>query len=585
MSEGYLEINEHSQPIMDAAFSPDGTAVATASQDGYVKFFQIYMHEGKSPRCLHEWQPHDGKPLSYLDFLDNHSFYTPDEQFWKFAITGCENNTELKIWSCRSWACLQTITFNPHPSSSIKEGYFKVRLDSTSSYLLLSEINSRILYILEITKSNKDTDESKAYARNISEFLLPSPFLSFGILEASLRNFRTDSTTDDLYPCDENDDFDEQIVATVIRMYVVQPKRLQECQIAYQTDSSVNKMYQETTDVLNDEENNENIEKLTQILQNDLPKQFNDFQMLMQPTQPLNLMTPDAFSSPVKNDERKESPIIENSDIPSSTTIETSNFPRKEYASGGSSPSREVQEILSLNNSYSAHIYEEEKKEDTNGYENNFNENITNLEWPVAPIIKAKDVIKEEQRNLELSAGDNIVNHKDNVAMLQELIVALMSTVREQNSQLNTLQQEIKNLKMTQDKLQIPENLENVIEKQLELALARSNAQQAKIFEHWANARAAKDREFQESVVQNISHIMDQEVCEKLQSTINSEMKTAVLPVIGATFENLKHVLQEDFHQRLSNLDQMIKDSLTKLLISKVSVEITYNVSLWMLHK
>lgn len=75
LTDGYLEINEHSQPIMDAAFSPDGTAVATASIDGYVKFFQIYMHEGTKPRCLHEWQPHDGKPLSCLSFLDNHNIY------------------------------------------------------------------------------------------------------------------------------------------------------------------------------------------------------------------------------------------------------------------------------------------------------------------------------------------------------------------------------------------------------------------------------------------------------------------------------------------------------------------------------
>ena len=38
------------QPIMDAAFSPDGTALATASIDGEVKFFQVYMHEQTSPR-------------------------------------------------------------------------------------------------------------------------------------------------------------------------------------------------------------------------------------------------------------------------------------------------------------------------------------------------------------------------------------------------------------------------------------------------------------------------------------------------------------------------------------------------------
>ena len=38
------------QPIMDCAFSPDGTALATASLDGEVKFFQVYMNENTSPR-------------------------------------------------------------------------------------------------------------------------------------------------------------------------------------------------------------------------------------------------------------------------------------------------------------------------------------------------------------------------------------------------------------------------------------------------------------------------------------------------------------------------------------------------------
>lgn len=32
-------------------------------------------------------------------------------QFWKFAITGAEDNTELKLWSCETWACLQTIRY------------------------------------------------------------------------------------------------------------------------------------------------------------------------------------------------------------------------------------------------------------------------------------------------------------------------------------------------------------------------------------------------------------------------------------------------------------------------------------------
>lgn len=640
ISEGHLEINEHVQPIMDAAFSPDGTAVATASMDGYVKFFQIYMHEDKTPRCLHEWQPHDGKPLSYLDFLDNHCIYSSDEQFWKFAVTGCNNNTELKIWSCETWTCSQTITFTPNPNSHIQDFYLKVRLDLSAGYLILSEINTRILYILEM---QRNLPGAKAYATSISEFLLPAPFISFGILEAALRNFRCANSTEDLYPCEENDDFDDgqNIVATVVRMFVVQPKRLQECHIVYQTESCTRinnvassnaqkKLYHDNLSDMNSEtlvntaENNEEsrekvqLQQLTNMLQNDIPKQhFNELQnLLIQPSQPLNLMTPDAFSSPVKteldNSVKKEvsSPNVLNISgtaeiISSNDTVPTSTAPiendllfqrsSKDFASGGSSPSREVQEILSLNNStYSAHEYFEEKIVDENvkkngsfkqpeSYQNNTVYGDTNMttEWPTAPIIKAKDVVKTEEQRLNmqecvLSSGDNMdhivtMNHKNSdIQMLQELIVALMSTVRDQSNQLQTLQNEIKGLKLSQDKCKVPEDLENVIEKQLDLALARSHAQQSKLFEHWVNARTIKDREYQESTAANLSHMISKQVHEKLQVTVNTEMKQSVIPLIAGTFDNLKHVLIDDFQAKLNNLDMLIKESLNKLLSSKV---------------
>jgi len=34
-------IDTHSSAVTDASFAPDGTAVATASKDGTVKFFQV----------------------------------------------------------------------------------------------------------------------------------------------------------------------------------------------------------------------------------------------------------------------------------------------------------------------------------------------------------------------------------------------------------------------------------------------------------------------------------------------------------------------------------------------------------------
>lgn len=39
--EGCMEINEHELDVVEASFSPDGTALATASLDGSVKFFQV----------------------------------------------------------------------------------------------------------------------------------------------------------------------------------------------------------------------------------------------------------------------------------------------------------------------------------------------------------------------------------------------------------------------------------------------------------------------------------------------------------------------------------------------------------------
>lgn len=46
VSTGYQLMEQHSAPITDAAFSPDGTALATAALDGYVKFFQVGGGDG-----------------------------------------------------------------------------------------------------------------------------------------------------------------------------------------------------------------------------------------------------------------------------------------------------------------------------------------------------------------------------------------------------------------------------------------------------------------------------------------------------------------------------------------------------------
>jgi len=154
VKSGMLRVDDHKGAVVDASFSPDGTALATASLDGRVKFFQVYMPSGDSPRRLHQWIPHGGKPLSSLFFLDNHRDKNNEEPFWKYVVTGCDYNAELKIWSCESWACLQTIRFRPQspPSSPTAPAQIQLKaaLDVSAKFLLLSDIFRKNIYVLQL---------------------------------------------------------------------------------------------------------------------------------------------------------------------------------------------------------------------------------------------------------------------------------------------------------------------------------------------------------------------------------------------------------------------------------------------------
>lgn len=66
------------QAIFDASFSPDGTALATAALDGEVKFFQVSLNDKSEPKCLYQWKPHGGKPITSLFFLDDHKTPSPE---------------------------------------------------------------------------------------------------------------------------------------------------------------------------------------------------------------------------------------------------------------------------------------------------------------------------------------------------------------------------------------------------------------------------------------------------------------------------------------------------------------------------
>ncbi|XP_062605633.1 enhancer of mRNA-decapping protein 4-like, partial [Saccostrea cucullata] len=248
---GLIRIDSHTQAVMDAAFSPDGTALATASLDGEVKFFQVNMSESTSPRCLHQWKPHDGKQLSSLFFLDDHRNSSADTQFWRFAVTGACNNQEIKIWSCESWVCLQTLRFMcppDLPTNFSAEPCMKAGLDLSAKYLVLSDIKRQVLYVLQI---HQDSAANTAHVSSVSEFLLAQTCLSFAILDASKKKFKKvteeshldEITTGELDREEGGEDPDHKHETTTasgvqIKLYTVHPKALQELLIRFRPESS-----------------------------------------------------------------------------------------------------------------------------------------------------------------------------------------------------------------------------------------------------------------------------------------------------------------------------------------------------------
>ncbi|XP_077503417.1 enhancer of mRNA-decapping protein 4 homolog Ge-1 isoform X6 [Amblyomma americanum] len=240
---GLQRIIEHTKPIIDAAFAPDGTALATAGADGQVRFFQVYMQEpDASPRCLHQWCPHNEKPVTCLFFLDNMKACNPETQFWKYALTGTDHNTELKLWSCETWACLQTIRFIVSPVDRDLLPAFKVEIDPTACYVVLSDVHRKVVYVGQLQLDNK------AELVSLALFPVTLPVLSFAVVEAVRCRYkpstdtehvdRLDAESEEADSADEERTFAKTQEGTMVRLYWMTTKSIQACHIVYPLTAS-----------------------------------------------------------------------------------------------------------------------------------------------------------------------------------------------------------------------------------------------------------------------------------------------------------------------------------------------------------
>lgn len=237
IKEGLITVKEYSQRVSEGALSPDGTVLATASHDGYIKFWQIYIEGGQDkPRCLHELRPHGGRPLSCLLFCDNHKRQDPEVPFWRFLITGADQNQELKMWCTVSWTCLQTIKFSPDPFNSSVLPSLKASLDLAAEYLILTDVQRKVLYVMEL---RQDLEKGKASFTAVSEFLLTHPVLSFGVRDVTHSRLRHT----EVLPAEEESESlttegtqgpTESKSGIQIKLYCVHTKSLQDVQIWFQ---------------------------------------------------------------------------------------------------------------------------------------------------------------------------------------------------------------------------------------------------------------------------------------------------------------------------------------------------------------
>ena len=402
ISEGIVRSHEEDRALItNATYSPDGTTLAISTADGFIKFYQIYFHE-TTPRCLHAWSPHDGAAISSFFFLDNLTQPIAGSTLWKYAVTLAANNTEIKVSKCDNWKTLQTIKFTSPIGQALA---FKAEIDRTSSYLILSDMANRQMYVLQILKENalghqNGTDEHKngddgasgiarVFCKSIAEFHLFSPILSYGITNASIRRYKC--ALSDNYLIDELEDYDEEnnsLYCVVLRLFMVLPESIQECHILYQPALN------ESAEIISTEiKEPKAITPVLEIKKSDLPP-------LMTPPQKsqINLLTPEAFSSPIEKPKDVSQEVMSTIFMLAKTTAPgTANISRENIlnltdcslieeveifakklptaevlpmqgksgaASGGSSPSREVRDILLKADSVNEDFYPGEDSED-----------------------------------------------------------------------------------------------------------------------------------------------------------------------------------------------------------------------------
>lgn len=609
----------HSMPIRDAAFSPDGYALAIASTNGEVQFFEVFSEEENvSPRCLHQWKPHDGKPLSSLFFLDNHKNPKPNVQFWRFALTGADNNQEIKLWSCEKWICLQTIRFLL-PSDGITQFRLKAELDLSSNYFLLSDISRKVLYVFEI---EEEITKNIIKISSITEYFLDQPILSFVIADVLKSKEIFNDNSSNKIKQDKNDE-----INVCLKLVWINAKSLQECHIFLKQNSeldhidTLSSIFQDAfayCDKLSDL--GSDISSPDLIVQNSM--QTSNVSSVISHSVTLSspnsnipshhtsspkvnykvddvLLTPEDFISSSPTSVNKIGPCVTSP----SSGVPVSSWEELDIKSPSSSRGDDsINAITSLDSSYKQHNKENQKLpidlpvKENNVLNKNINsiENKENSKENALLITGNSDVnIKKETEKISTTPfmnnlnnyipSENVKQCKNNtISKLQKLQSTLdrltetmpkvMDLIKSQQSSISKVQHKIishhkqmKSLPSLQDQIKhmdkiIYSNVQKIVSKQIDYEISNLDTIVVENIE---------DEEWIDKQTTTLSEIVNTSVGQKIEKSVKNEIKNNILPYISNFLETFQHQLQQDLNQKLTATEYTVKESIGKLIRNK----------------
>ncbi|CAG9784711.1 unnamed protein product [Diatraea saccharalis] len=680
---------EHGAPLVDAAFSPDGTALATAAADGYVMFYQSLCDYFSDEKILRFGcnRPLTNEPdtntrkteiirykpgiflIEFVSQLQETIFKNPSLILATEGVHAQREQPALptQVAAARGRAPLVFVLSGQPQTIQHRRSILEVRrdrrgeqhdhqdmvvqvvelpaddqvlggagrgwwgagagagalalkavVDASARWVVVSCGQARALYVLHVPRDHADR---AAACRAVAELLLPYPVLSFCILDAEEEQVKCESSCDDPFHTngstadmpDSPDDFDlqqdedavgsggegaeESDKRVRIRLYIVQPKGLQEAELTYcppplhrvEAEASVETGVASSI-----------LQQQSQQLKNLLMRSQTQPGSLIVPraespviAPPLNLMTPDAFSSPGKRDE-DDPPLSATPDVPGAPRVSNQGVNEAsgtvtsgggggggggaelhKLTSGGSSPSREVQEIMGHNDRayYKDHMEENQEVE----------EEVDSADVVTSDAVAEADASDDYPRPEVYNATETAPTNISNETLWPQISLAQISEANQRKaSSEKSSSQSLNTSLLHNDRLSPADRsrllaLDHKLDKLTELVSAQSRELRS-LRAAVGSPRQAVDAALHAHTQRTAAAVHDAladgfERISRIGEAASSRAAQAAGLGAARGLEPLAAALQHELATKLTATDHLLRDNIEKLANSKASAE------------